>query len=142
ERAAREMRSLDVAGITGRPDERLEILQRRVNTLLSELVGMARPDHKQHALAPIDGEHDTTFGDHFSMEEYREAVKTGLPKAARTVDDAVAAMKAAMNGAAPAPAPTHAPTPAPAPAATPAPTPVPTPAPTPKPPPKPTPAPT
>lgn len=151
ERAAREMRSLDVSTIASRPDERLEILQRRVNTLLSEMVGMASPDYKHHALAAIDAELDTTFGDHFSMEEYREAAKRGLAKAAGTVDETVAAIKVAMSGGAtpapaathaPTPAPTSRPTPAPTPAPTAAPTPAPTPAPTAKPAPKHTPAPT
>jgi cell division septation protein DedD len=137
ERAAREMRGFDVASLMSRSDERLEIFQRRVNDVLSDMVGMASPDYKQHALGKIDSGLDTTFGDYYSIEEYRDALKTGLAKAVRNVDAAVTAIQAAIQPRTSAVAAT----PAPAPKSTPAPTPTPTPAPSPSPKPSPTPSP-
>jgi hypothetical protein len=95
ERIVDEMRRFDIASVQSRPDERAGIFQRRVNDLLADLVGMASPDYKQHALGPIDAELDTTFGDHYSLEEYRDALKAGLAKAAAAVQGAIKAMKAA-----------------------------------------------
>jgi hypothetical protein len=138
ERTAREMRSFDVGSLTSRSDERLETFQRRVNTLLADMVGTGSPDYKSHALGPLDAGLDTTFGDHYSMDEYRDALKTALTKAIDGLDAAIAAMNAAMQ--APAPAATPKPTPAPMPAPTPKPTPVPTAAPAPRPTPTPIPA--
>lgn len=140
ERVAAEMRSFDVASVQSRPDERAAIFQRRVNDLLADLVGMASPDYKQHALSAIDAELDTTFGDHYSLEEYREALQAGLSKAILAVEGAINAMKHPVHGHhVPAPAPVA--TPAPAPASTPVPMPAPTPAPMPTPKPAPAPAP-
>ena len=155
QRVLRDVRALDARTLKERRDERLETLQKRVNNVLSDMLGMSSPDYTKHKLKPIDGGLDTTFGDHYSLDEYREAVKEGLVKAAGAIEGTIAAMKAALAGeaprsATPAPPPEPKPTPAPAPKATPAPPPpataAPTPAPTavhsPKPTPQPTPAPT
>jgi hypothetical protein len=146
QRILRDLRALDAKTIRERRDDRLETLQKRVNNLLSDLLGMGSPDYARHKLKPIDADLDTTFGDHYSMDEYREAVAAGLVKAATAVEETVAAIKAALAGEAPpaaAPAPTPEPTAAPTPAPTraPAPAPTPTPAPTPSPAPQATPAP-
>lgn len=141
ERIARDLRGFDVSSLASRSDERLEIFQRRVNSLLADLVGTGSPDYKQHALGPLDAGLDTTFGDHYSMDEYRDALKTALAKASRSLDATVGALNAALQ-AIQAPAPAPAPAPKPTPAPTPAPTPQPTPAPTPAPRPISTPAPT
>jgi hypothetical protein len=156
QRILRDVRAFDAKTLKERSDERLETFQKRVNNLLSDMLGMSSPDYAKHKLKRIDGELDTTFGDHYSMDEFREAAKVGLTKAGDAIEEAIGAMKSALSGevaaptpaptAAPAPAPTAKPTPAPAPKATPSPTPAPTPkstpAPTPAPTAKPTPAPT
>lgn len=149
QRMLRDVRALDAKTIKERRDDRLETLQKRVNNLLADLLGMGSPDYAKYKLKPIDGELDTTFGDHYSMDEYREAVKEGLAKAAGRIEETITAMKAAMSGdAAPAPVPKATPAPPPpataAPTAAPRPTPTsaPAPAPTAAPAPRPTPAPT
>jgi hypothetical protein len=143
QRALKDVKALDVRTLRDRNDERMDALQKRVNNVLSDMLGMGSPDYAKHKLKPIGAELDTTFGDHYSLEEYREAVKKGLTTAAGNIEGTIAAIKATMSGeSAPTPATTPAPTPKPTPTTTPAPTPKPTPAPTPAPTPKPTPAPT
>ena len=51
DRLAREMRSFDADSVQSRPDERASIFQRRVNELLSDLVGMG--SGKAHELTDI-----------------------------------------------------------------------------------------
>src|SRR3569832_2086558 len=57
-RTLKEMRDFDVGTVETRTDERPGALQRRVNNVLSDLVGMGSPDYKQHALGPIDADLD------------------------------------------------------------------------------------
>lgn len=152
QRVLRDVRAIDAKSLKDRRDERIEALQKRVNNLLSDMLGMSSPEYGRHKLKPIDGALDTTFGDHYSLDEYREAAMEGLARAAMSIEGTIAAMKAALAGeappaaAAPAPAATPKPTAAPAPKPTPAPPPpataAPAPAPTAAPAPKPTPAPT
>lgn len=140
QRILRDVKAFDARTVKGRQDERLEAFQKRTNNLLSDMLGMGSPDYAKHKLKPIDGGLDTTFGDHYSMDEYRDAVKEGLAKAAGAIEATIAAMKAGLAGEAAAaapPAPTPAATPAPTPAPAPKPTPAPTAAPTPMKPPAP-----
>jgi predicted oxidoreductase len=78
QRILRDLKAFDPKTLKERRDDRLETFQKRVNNLLSDLLGMGSPDYAKHKLKPIDAELDTTFGDHYSMEEYREAAKHGV----------------------------------------------------------------
>ena len=68
QRILKDLRGFDAKSVHKRQDERLEALQKRVNNVLGDLVGMGSPDYTKHKLKAIDGDLDTTFGDHYSME--------------------------------------------------------------------------
>ena len=103
DRTAGEMRAFDLATLTGRSDERLEIFQRRVNNVLADLVGTGSPDYKEYALGPLNAGLDTTFGDHYSLDEYRDALKPTLARAVRDGDAGMGASMAARQAPAPHP---------------------------------------
>jgi hypothetical protein len=149
----KELRTFELGGIQERWDPRLETLQTQVNSLLSDALGPRSAEYKQYAIGPMGAELDTAFGDRYSPDELRDAVRNSIDQAVANLNsvkkllaerleakDAAAPPPAAT--AAPTPAPTAAPTPAPTAAPTPEPTPVPTAAPTPAPTAAPTPAPT
>ena len=122
-RSIRELRNFDFASLRDRADTRLENMQRKANNVLGDLVGMSSPEYKKLALGPLDGALDTTFGQRYTEDETRDAVKKGFDDAVRKLNAAKAMLSERMESAGSAPAPTQASTPAP----TLAPTPVPTP---------------
>lgn len=150
----KELRAFDLGGIQERWDPRLESLQNQVNTLLSEALGPRSAEYKQYAIGPLGAELDTAFGDRFSPDELRDAVRQGIDLAVANLNavkkllgerleaNEVAEPTAAPIAAPPpTPKPTVAPTPTPTPKPTPLPTPATSPAPTPAPLTKPTPEP-
>ena len=145
----KELRMFDLGGIQERWDPRLESLQNQVNTLLSDALGPRSAEYKQYAIGPMGAELDTAFGDRYSPDELRDAVRNSIEQAvvnlnavAKLLGERLGSKEAAAPPPARTPAPTAAPTPAPTVAPTPAPTPAPTAAPTPVPTAAPTPAPT
>lgn len=141
-RTIKEVRSLDVATLQDRWDARLENLQKKTNQALADTWGSGTPEYKQHAIGPLDAALDTTFGDRYTMEEFRDCIRKSVLQAVGKLNAATKALnerleavvaEASRPPAPPAPEPTPKPTPAPTPAATPAPTPRPTAAPTPAP---------
>jgi hypothetical protein len=141
----KELRTFELGGIQERWDPRLEMLQTQVNTLLSDALGPRSAEYKQYAIGPMGAELDTAFGDRYSPDELRDAVRNSIDQAVanlNAVKQLLAQRLEAKDTAAPPLAPTAAPIPAPTSAPTPAPTPSPTAAPTPAPTAVPTPAPT
>jgi hypothetical protein len=141
----KELRTFELGGIQERWDPRLETLQTQVNSLLSDALGPRSAEYKQYAIGPMGAELDTAFGDRYSPDELRDAVRNSIDQAVanlNAVKKLLAERLEAKDAAAPPPAPTAAPTPAPTAAPTPAPTAAPTPAPTAAPTPAPTRAPT
>ena len=137
----KELRTFDLGGIQERWDPRLESLQSQVNTLLSDALGPRSAEYKQYAIGPMGAELETAFGDRYSPDELRDAVRKGIDQAVanlNAVKRLLTERLEAKEAAAPPPAPTAAPTPAPTPAPTVAPTAAPTPAPTAAPTPAPT----
>lgn len=137
ERLAQEARRFDLAALTDRWDPRIEGLQRRINDMLADVLDDA--EYKEHRVKPLDASIDTSFGDRFSDEELRDAIKSGIDKAIMNINSAVRLLNRKLDPNAKAPAPTkasklssraQAPTPAPTPVPTPAPTPIATPEPT------------
>jgi hypothetical protein len=143
----KELRTFDLGGIQERWDPRLESLQNQVNTLLSDALGPRSAEYKQYAIGPMGAELESAFGDRYSPDELRDAVRKDIDRAVanlnavtRLLTERLEAKEAAVPPpvptAAPTPAPTVAPsvpTPAPSRAPTPAPTAAPTPKPTPEP---------
>lgn len=158
QRSIKELKSFNIASVKERTDSRLDVIHRKVNAALADMLGMASPDFKAYAAPRLDAGLDNTFGSHYSPEELQTVLRQGLDKGVKNLTAAKDAMAARLAGgpaaeepapppmaaptAAPTPAPTHAPTPAPTSPPTPAPTSAPTPAPTQAPTPAPTAAPT
>ena len=148
-RMAKELRGFDVSTVADRSDSRLEGLQRKANNLLGEIVSVSGADYKKYAVARLDASLDRTFGDHYSIDEYRDAVKQGIGLAivnlnafSKLLSDQVAegAGSTAPAQTPPPPPSTLPPTPQPTQPPTPAPTLAPTSAPPPSPSPSPTPS--
>src|SRR5437868_4468607 len=93
-RSIRDLKAFDVSTLKERTDTRLESLQRKANGVISDLVGMGSADYKKHAIR-IDAGLDTTFGDHYSMDEFRDAIKKGVAQAVATLEAARKAMSEA-----------------------------------------------
>lgn len=145
-RSIKELKSFNISVIKERTDSRLDVIHRKVNAALADMLGMSSPDFKAYAAPRLDSTLDHTFGAHYSTEELQLVLAEGLDKGVKNLTAAKDAMAARLAGGpaqAPAaePAPPPAAPPPPAPAATPAPTPAPTAAPTPAPTAAPTPAP-
>ena len=141
-RHIKELRGLEVASIRDRWDTRLEVLQKKINSTLSDALGHNSPDYKKHTQGSLDSGLDSTFGERYSTDELQQALKKGIASAVSNLESAKKLLgdrlQADPAAEATAPAPTQ--TPAPPPPSPPPPTPAPTQPP--PPPPAPTPAPT
>lgn len=131
-RSIKELKAFNVTTVKERHDSRLDVLNRKVNAALADMLGMASPDFKAHAAPRLDSTLDNTFGSHYSIEEFHAALREGQEKGLKNLTTAKEAMEARLRGG-PAPQPAAAPEPPPAPPPTAAPTPAPTAAPTPTP---------
>ena len=117
----KELRTFELGGIQERWDPRLEMLQSQVNTLLSDALGPRSAEYRQYAIGPMGAELDTAFGDRYSPDELRDAVRNSIDQAVanlNAVKQLLAQRLEAKDTAAPSPAPTAAPTAAPTPAPT------------------------
>src|SRR4051812_35543479 len=74
----KELRTFDVSGIQDRWDGRLDQLQKNVNKAIGDAYGMSSPQYRQHAIPPLDSGLDSTFGDRFTADELRDAVRQAL----------------------------------------------------------------
>jgi hypothetical protein len=143
DRHMKDLRAFDVRTLRDRWDPRLETLQKGVNLTLATALGANSPEYRQYQLPAFDATLDATFGDRYTMDEARDAIRQGMDVAIGkliSVRDLLtrrlekgpdAPAPAAVAAAGSTPAPTPAPPPAATPAATRAPAPPPTPAPAP-----------
>lgn len=143
DRYARELRNFDVGSVQERTDHRMDGLHKRINGALQEALGQGTAEYKQHALPAFGSALDTSFGDHYSLDEWRDNLRKEMNQGAGKLGDAkqlleqrLQAPAAPASASVPAPLPPRPPPPAPAAKATappspssPGPTAMPTPAP-------------
>ena len=129
-RTIRELRSFDVSAIQDRWDGRLEVLQRKVNTHVADVVGAGSPEYKKHAIPALDSALDSTFGERYTLGEFHDCLRAAIQQAIIRLDAVTKLVGERPHGeaastatAVPAPEATAAPAPAPSPAPTAAPTP-------------------
>ncbi len=153
ERIESQINMVQAFDVSGAPDSwhsGIDVLQRRVNATLGDILGTGTPEYERYVVSEQDFVLDMTFGNHYSVSERKDRIREGLQRtvenlnavrhlvAERRVGVGAAAPAPVLAPAPPAPRPTPTPTPTPTPSPTPAPTPEPTPAPTPEPTPAPT----
>jgi hypothetical protein len=121
-RSVKDLQEFEIAEITDSGDARLEHMQRKANSLLAELLGIGSTEYKKYSVDALEGTLDTTFGDRYSMDEYREAIRASIDLAVDKLNAARRMLSDQLSDRlteAPAPkppmtpAPTAAPTPAP-----------------------------
>lgn len=128
-RQVKALRTFDVSVGKDGWDSTMDALQKKVNAILADSLGMGTPEYRQYAVATQDFLLDTTFGDRYTVDERMQRVKHGVDRAIanlnatrklltdRLEDRAAAAPKAAPAAEVKPPPLASAPAPAPAPAA-------------------------
>src|SRR5688500_13895365 len=71
-RTVRELRNTDVSNIEDRWDTRLDGLQKKINAVLAEALGISSAEYKKEQVPPLDSELETTFGERYTVAEYQD----------------------------------------------------------------------